>query len=79
MPAVDYERVLVKMKAHVASKASHGRSELLEKLAEFEVACEVPEGQEGFDPAPMPRHLHRGREHDGDTSQEEGEPALAEA
>lgn len=73
MPAVDHERVLVKLRAHIASKASHGRDQLLRELAQIEFDCQVPEGLEGFDATPL-RPSRRADEanSDGDTSQEDG-------
>jgi hypothetical protein len=43
---------LLHLRAHIASKASHGRDELLRKAAEIEKDCEVPEAEEGFDERP---------------------------
>lgn len=52
MAAVNHERVLLQLKAHVTSKRSHGQDELLRKIAELEVENEIPEGDEGFDARP---------------------------
>lgn len=54
MPAVDYERVMVRLKAHIASKPSHGQRELFETIINLEVDCEIPEGQDLFDDRPLP-------------------------
>lgn len=50
---VDYERVIVALKAHIVSKNSHGKRDLLQKLVELEVQYQVPEGAEGIDPTPL--------------------------
>jgi hypothetical protein len=52
LPAVDYERAWLVLKAHVLSKASHGQRDLLQVMARAEVDSQVPEDQEGFDPTP---------------------------
>lgn len=52
---IDYERVVLGLKAHITSKRSHGQDELLQVLARLEVDSRIPEGQEMFDPRPMPR------------------------
>lgn len=57
MPAIDYEAVNAKMIALIASKASHGRTALLEAHARFTGECLIPEDQRGFDDRP-PVHLH---------------------
>lgn len=54
MAAIDYERVVLAMKAHIVSKRSHGQQELLAKLAEYEVQYAVPEGQDLYDERPTP-------------------------
>lgn len=51
---VDYERAWLALKAHIASKPSHGKRDLWETMAEIEVDSMVPDGQEGFDPRPAP-------------------------
>lgn len=51
---IDHERVLLGLKAHIATKRSHGQDELLRKLAELEVESRIPEGQELFDERPFP-------------------------
>lgn len=40
----DHERVLLKLKAHVASKKSHGQRDLLATIAALEAECAVEEG-----------------------------------
>jgi hypothetical protein len=40
----DHERVLLKLKAHIASKGSHGQRELLGLIGKLEVECSVEEG-----------------------------------
>jgi hypothetical protein len=55
MAVVDHERVLVRLRAHIATKASHGRDQLLRELALIEADCMVPEGMEGFDGVPLRR------------------------
>ena len=50
---VDYERSWLRLKQHVLSKNSHGQRELLAAMARAEVECAIPEGEEGFDPAPL--------------------------
>jgi hypothetical protein len=52
LPAVNYERAWLVLKAHVLSKASHGQRDLLHVMAQAEVDSQVPEDQEGFDPTP---------------------------
>ena len=52
---IDYERVVLGLKAHITSKRSHGQDELLRVLAKLEVESRIPEGQEMFDPRPLPR------------------------
>lgn len=55
MPAVDYERVCVKLRAEIASKASHGRNALLQRFIEIEKECELVEPQSLYDDRPRPR------------------------
>jgi hypothetical protein len=57
--AIDHERVLLGLKAHIRSKRSHGQDELLQMIADLEVGSQLPEGQEGFDRRPVPRRAHR--------------------
>lgn len=52
---VDAERVLLRLKAHIASKRSHGSDELLVKIAELEVESEIPESEEAYDARPPRR------------------------
>ena len=56
MAAVDYEHAWVKLKRalHEHDGNSYGHNWLTSKMAEIEVGCMVPEGQEAFssDPAP---------------------------
>lgn len=53
MPVVDYELAWLRLKAHVDGKNSHGTSQLLRDMARIEVACELPEAEQGFDPRPL--------------------------
>jgi hypothetical protein len=58
--AVDYERVVLALKAHLGTKRSHGADELRVRITELEVECSIPEGEEGFDPTPVrPRGTDR--------------------
>jgi hypothetical protein len=57
--AVDFERAWVVLKAHLATKRSHGADELRVKMSDIEVECLVPESEQGFDLTPAPS---RGRE-----------------
>lgn len=50
---VDAERVLLHLKAHIASKRSHGADELLIKIAQLEVQSEIPEADEAYDARPV--------------------------
>jgi hypothetical protein len=52
---IDYERVMLGFKAHIMSKRSHGQDELLRVFTQLEVESRIPEGQEMFDPRPIPR------------------------
>jgi hypothetical protein len=54
--ATDYERAWLRLKEHLLEKRSHGTSELVEKMAELEVESAVPEGDEGYDAAPIRHH-----------------------
>ena len=56
MAATDYERAWLRFKERILTKRSHGTTELLETMAELEVESAVPEGDEGFDPAPARHH-----------------------
>lgn len=53
MPAVDFEQAWFRLKAHVGSKRSHGADELKVRMADIEIECLVPEGEEGFDTTPQ--------------------------
>lgn len=53
MPAVDYERAWLRLKAHLDSKPSHGKRDLFAEMARIEVESEVPEGQDLFDVRPL--------------------------
>lgn len=55
MPAVDYERAMVKLRAHISTKSAHGRDELLRQVARIEHECLIPEDQEGYDDRPVYR------------------------
>jgi hypothetical protein len=46
---VDYERAFLRLKEFAASKKSFGREDLLTRMAELEVECEIPESEEGYD------------------------------
>ena len=59
MTVVDFESAWYALKAHIASKRSHGAAELAEKMAKIEVSHRLPEGQSGFDDRPMPVHDER--------------------
>jgi hypothetical protein len=67
VPAVDYERVVVKLRREIASKPSHGRDALLVRMAEIEAECELPEPQSLYDdrPLPLPPRPAAVTEHDG--------------
>jgi hypothetical protein len=52
MAVVDHERAWLRLKEHVLEKRSHGTSELVERMAELEVECAVPEGEEGYSQLP---------------------------
>jgi hypothetical protein len=52
MAVVDHERAWLRLKEHVLEKRSHGTGELIERMAELEVECAVPEGEEGFSSLP---------------------------
>lgn len=55
MPVVNYERAWLQLKAHIDGKPSHGTRDLLAQMGRIEVACEIPEAEEGFDARPLPR------------------------
>lgn len=65
---VNHERAWLRLKAYLDTKPSHGTRELHAEMARIEVACEIPEAEEGFDPRPVlggntpadddPRELH---------------------
>jgi hypothetical protein len=65
MAAVDYERVVLALKAHLGVKRSFGADELRIKLSELEVECSIPEGQEGHDPTPRWPHAEAPGEQNG--------------
>lgn len=52
---IDYEKAWVALKAEIVKQRSHGSAALALKMAQIEVDCRVPEGQQGFDPTPRPR------------------------
>jgi hypothetical protein len=56
VPVVDFESAWFGLKAHIATKRSHGQSELMEIMAMLEVGNRLPEGQDGFDDRPLPHH-----------------------
>lgn len=53
MAAVNYERVVLRLKEHVLSRRSHGQDALLQAITRLELECEVPEGEEGFSDLPL--------------------------
>lgn len=74
---VDYERVLLKLKAKIAEKPSHSARELYEAIGRLEVECEIPEDQEGFDDRPRRRPVNVLEAQNDDTSPSNGKPAEA--
>ncbi len=50
---VDFEKAWFELKAHVASKRSHGADQLKVEMADIEVRCRMPEGESGFDTRPL--------------------------
>lgn len=46
---------MIRVKALVASKASHGRDALLRQIVEIEHDCELDETQSLYDDRPLPR------------------------
>lgn len=76
MPAADYERAMLKVRAHVASKSSHGRDELLREIARIESECELEEPDSLYDTRPRPlSHPADRAEHDGDGARKNGATA----
>lgn len=76
MPAVDYERALVKVRAHIASKSSHGRDELLREIAGIEAECELSERESLYDARPLPpSHPEDAAELNGDGAEKNGAAA----
>lgn len=69
MPAVDYERVLVKVEALIASKSSHGRDALLTRIAQIKAECELDEVQSLYDDRPLPRRPAAIEAEGGDTEE----------
>lgn len=65
---------MVRVKALIASKASHGRDTLLRQVVEIEHECELDEVQSLFDDRPMPprpapvRELDSGESADDDAA-----------
>lgn len=55
MAVFDSQRAWLHLKAYVDSKASHGRSDLHQRMNQLEVEFVIPEAEEGFDPRPLPR------------------------
>lgn len=53
---------MLRVRAHIASKASHGRDALLREIAVIEKDCELSEADSMYDDRPRVR---RPREHDG--------------
>lgn len=62
---------MVRVKALVASKSSHGRDALLRRIVEIEHECELLDGQDLFDDRPPRRQ--RPAEIEGDTTQDDCE------
>ena len=58
---IDYERVLLRMKEELTRKPSHSAKDLLAKLGELEVECQLPESEHGFDGRPLPTDTPRHR------------------
>lgn len=56
MAAVDYERVLVRLKGEIAKQPSHGSRQLLATIGKLESECEIKEG----DQVEFPVELRRG-------------------
>jgi hypothetical protein len=56
MPVVDFESAWFALKAHIATKRSHGAGELAETMARIEVANRIPEMHQGYDDRPVHRH-----------------------
>lgn len=55
---VDYERAWLELKREVVSKNSHGKRDLLARMAEIEVESEIDEA--GYDPRPyIPPNGHQ--------------------
>ena len=50
---VDYEAVVLALKAYIVTRNSHGKRDLLARLVELEVEYALPEGEEGIDPTPL--------------------------
>lgn len=71
MPAVDYERVMVKVEALIASKSSHGRDDLLRRIAGIKSECELPEPQSYYDDRPLPRRPAAIQTEGGDAEEHE--------
>lgn len=62
---------MVRTKALIASKASHGRDALLRQIVEIEHECELDAYQSQFDDRPrVRRQREHSVEHDGDMSTE---------
>lgn len=76
MPAADYERAMLKVRAHVASKSSHGRDELLREIARIESECELSENEGLFDARPLP---HVGGEYETTSTTKHGAASEAQA
>lgn len=55
MAAVDFERAWLRLKEHALSRPSHGKRDLLERMSELELECEMPEGQDWAPDAPADR------------------------
>jgi hypothetical protein len=54
---IDYERAWLMLKVSITEKGSHGKRDLLTRMAECEVACASNDDQ--FDPGPAVRRIGR--------------------
>lgn len=52
MPVFDAERAWLRLKAAVVEKPSHGKRELLQRMAEIEVECALDDGARDIDVRP---------------------------
>lgn len=61
---------MLRVRAHIASKASHGRDRLLAEIAQIEKDCELDETQSLYDDRPLPPRPAAITAHDSDENQE---------